>query len=77
MENNNKTNIPTNNKLNKNKEIRNRGWITQDKREGVFRVLFMNPHGLGPDSDEKIAQIQKESKARRIDCIMLSSTDYK
>ena len=37
----------------------------------------MNPYGLGPDSDEKIAQIQKESEVRRLDCIMLSSTDHK
>ena len=34
--------------------IKVKGWISQQKQDGVFRLFSVNPHGFGFDKVEKV-----------------------
>ena len=54
-----------------------KGKIEEVKDEGVVRLFSVNCNGLGPQSSGKIEQIKKESKMRKIDGVMISSSDVR
>ena len=57
--------------------IRTKGWISNIKQDGVFRVFCVNPYGFGYDKVEKIQYLVTEARELQIDSIMLSSCDRK
>ena len=55
--------------------IKFKGKIDEVKDEGVVRLFSVNCNGLGPQSSCKLEQIKKESNVRKIDGVMISSSD--
>ena len=64
---------------NRNKvgRIKVKGQVDEDKEDGVVRLFSANCNGLGPHAVSKIDQIMESSERRKIDGLMISSSDVR
>jgi len=56
----------------KEKPIEMKGWINKTKDQSVMRIFVVNPHGFGPENEEKINKLQTKIKELKIDCYLMS-----
>ena len=57
--------------------IRIKRAVEVEKGEGVMRLFLVNCNGLGPHTLDKLDQIVDASKSRKIDGLLISSSDVK
>ena len=53
------------------------GYIDGRKMEGSMRLLQLNPHGFGPEMNEKINMLKEVIVNMQIDAILFSAPDRK
>ena len=74
---NSKANNQQKRKRNKADRIRVKGVVESEKGEGVVRIFSVKCNGLGPHAKGKLDQIIDASKNRKIDGLLISSSDVR
>jgi len=59
----------------RNEEMHRQGYIDNKKMTGSIRILQLNPHGFGPEMNEKINMLKEAIISMEIDVILLSAPD--